>query len=95
MRLPIMAGQFYPAQKQKLKFLIKEELKSVKNNIPEPKILILPHAGYSFCGEVMAAGFKQVQNKNINRVIIIAPYIELLTESALTKTKLGPRQLVE
>jgi len=73
MRLPIMAGQFYPAQKQKLKFLIKEELKSVKNNIPEPKILILPHAGYSFCGEVMAAGFKQVQNKNINRVIIIAP----------------------
>ncbi len=73
MRIPIMAGQFYPAQKQKLEALIKEELKNTKNDFPEPKILILPHAGYSFCSDIIAAGFKQIQNKKINRVIMIGP----------------------
>src|SRR6056297_3303170 len=73
MRLPIAAGKFYPADKNKLKNIIDKSLKEVDKVVENSKILILPHAGYRFCADVMAAGFKQVQDKEINKVILIGP----------------------
>ncbi len=73
MRLPIAAGKFYPANKTKLKNIIKEKLKRADRVVAKPKILILPHAGYRFCADVMAAGLKQAENKEINKIILIGP----------------------
>lgn len=72
-REPIMAGQFYPSDKNELLKAINYFLEQVK--LPEIdgqiKALIAPHAGYNFSGQTTAYAFKAVQGKNIDRVILI------------------------
>lgn len=72
-RKPVVAGMFYPAEKEVLKAKIKNFLQKVK--APREKnhlrILIVPHAGYQYSGLVAAAGFSQLQGKDYRLVILI------------------------
>lgn len=75
LRLPAVAGVFYPADKNTLeaqidKFLSQAEDVEVEGEL---KMLILPHAGYEYCGQVMAYGFKKLIDKNFKTVILIGP----------------------
>jgi len=72
-RKPAVAGQFYPANKDELKnqiasFLNNAEIVDAEKDL---RILIVPHAGYTYSGQVAAWGFKQLENKNYQKVIIL------------------------
>lgn len=74
-REPIVAGQFYPDEPKELKYMINSFLKDDKIPRIEGDIygLIVPHAGYEFSGRTAAYAFKQLEGKNYDTVIIIAP----------------------
>jgi AmmeMemoRadiSam system protein B len=72
-RKPVVAGAFYPADKNTLInqiniFLNKAKKIKVKGFL---KILIVPHAGYDYSGQTAAWGFKQLKKQNYSRVIIL------------------------
>lgn len=73
-RTPTVAGQFYPKQASELTrqlefFLSKSERKerkkskkTLKNTSCTPKILIVPHAGYAYSGQIAADAFSRLLN---------------------------------
>ena len=71
LRLPAVAGSFYPADRTELTRLIDSYLDQAERLSPEPSILIVPHAGYIFSGPVAARSFKQAIGRGYTRVIIL------------------------
>jgi hypothetical protein len=74
LRKMAVAGQFYPSDKKELEKIIDDYLNQAEEVKPAGKylsILILPHAGYEFSGAIIAVGFKQIQNREINRIILL------------------------
>lgn len=74
-RQPAVAGLFYPSDSSTLRnevssFLIEADKKLSSQNILG---IVSPHAGYVYSGKTAAFGFKLLEGKNINRVIIISP----------------------
>ncbi len=73
---PNVAGGFYPADPAALKEMIAAYLKEavLPQETPEaPLVVIVPHAGYIYSGPVAAYGFKSVQGKRYDTVVILAP----------------------
>lgn len=56
------AGTFYPAEPDDLRRSVKELLDNPTNHsTAKPRILIVPHAGYTYSGRVAGAGFARVR----------------------------------
>ena len=82
-RPPVVAGMFYPKDREELIFTINKMLDNVDIDIIEPylneKILgfIAPHAGYIYSGQVAAYTYKLVQLLNSKRkieiVVVLSP----------------------
>jgi AmmeMemoRadiSam system protein B len=72
-RYPIVAGKFYPEDKEDLEDMIDEFLMQAEIQEIEGKIfgILVPHAGYVFSGPVAAYSYKAIYNKNFKRVILI------------------------
>lgn len=72
-RPPAVAGAFYPDDKNQLdKILTSLINQSEKISVDgKLRILIVPHAGIQYSGPTAAAGFKQIENLNYRRVIIL------------------------
>lgn len=72
---PNVAGQFYTADPQELSSQIQEFLKAVPpvEIQRDVEMLIAPHAGYIYSGQIAAYAFKQVEGKNFQTVIVLAP----------------------
>ena len=70
-RLPAVAGAFYPGDPVTLSKVIDGYLAEATRLEPEPSILIAPHAGYVYSGGVAAHSFKQAQGRDYVRVIIL------------------------
>ena len=70
-----LAGSWYPADPEELRKMLKGFLEQVQVPKSKNKILALisPHAGYRFSGKGAGYGFKTVEGKNFERVIIIGP----------------------
>ena len=77
-REPVVAGLFYPADK----FLLDKDLESyLSHSAPldkfpiQPKILIVPHAGYDYSGSVAAKAYLTLTPfaANIKNVILVGP----------------------
>src|SRR4030042_6561790 len=67
------AGTFYPSEKEKLineidNYLNHATRYELSDNI---RILLVPHAGIKYSGQIAAYGFKQLQGKKISRVILL------------------------
>jgi len=73
-RLPVVAGQFYPGDKAKLSGMIRQFFQEAKGASISGRIngIVSPHAGYIYSGIVAAAGFKQIDPK-IKTVFVLAP----------------------
>lgn len=73
LRQPYSAGQYYPADADRLEYKLKGYLKSVSEEKidGEVKAIIAPHAGYAFSGQVAAYSYKLLVGKEINTVVII------------------------
>ena len=70
-RLPAVAGAFYPGDPVTLAQMIDGFLAEATRLDPEPSILIAPHAGYVYSGGVAAHSFKQALDRDYVRVIIL------------------------
>ena len=72
---PNLAGSWYPATAETLRADIRRMLAEEEpDTATEPVVaLIQPHAGYTYSGQVAAAGFRQVQGRRFERVILIGP----------------------
>ncbi|MBU0618733.1 AmmeMemoRadiSam system protein B [Patescibacteria group bacterium] len=72
-RLPAVAGQFYPAEPERLK----EQVNAFLQAAPSIKIsgklraLIVPHAGYVFSGPVAAVGYKLLKKARLKKPEIL------------------------
>ena len=85
-RQPAVAGQFYPEDPTELSQIIDKFLGAAELPKTEsvPKILIVPHAGYIFSGQTASYGFKAIEGKKYDNVIIIgSSHNYPITEMAL------------
>jgi len=78
-RRAIHAGSWYKSSPTALSEQIENWMKNVPNNLLDnetkkiSKGLIAPHAGLTYCGQVMAHSYKYINPKNIKRVFIFGP----------------------
>ncbi len=71
-RKPAVAGQFYPSDPAELSRMVEVMLARAEKVLPSPpQILIVPHAGYVFSGQVAAWAFKQVEGARYDAAVII------------------------
>jgi hypothetical protein len=72
-RLPAVAGLFYPAEAQALAKTIEELLKQApERHLPDLRALICPHAGYAYSGPTAASAYKTLARRDIQTVILLA-----------------------
>ena len=75
-RLPAVAGMFYPADPDELRREVRRYLAAASHRrVPHPKALIAPHAGYIYSGPVAGNAYAQLDQvaDRISRVVILAP----------------------
>ena len=74
-RDPVVAGSFYPSNSEKLSREIESYLADARGArvAGEVMAIISPHAGYVYSGPVAAYSFRELQGKNYDLVVVIAP----------------------
>jgi MEMO1 family protein len=74
-REPAVAGQFYPANPAHLKLAIDQFLKTAVSPLPgqKPVALVVPHAGYIYCGQILADAYRQVSGQAFDTIAILGP----------------------
>ena len=73
-RLPAVAGTFYPEDPASLKQTVRHLLNQANSRQVIPKALIVPHAGYIYSGPVAASAYVLLQQRSeINRVVLLGP----------------------
>lgn len=95
-RMPAVAGMFYPKDPAELHAMVTGYLSDAKPG-PVPKALIAPHAGYIYSGPIAATAYKRLAAARdiIHRVVLLGPshrvpFRGLATSSADTyRTPLG------
>jgi MEMO1 family protein len=72
---PIVAGIWYPAEKDKLVAEVERCMSDSDASAPPGRIMacIVPHAPYSTFGTVAGAAFKLLKGQQYNRVVVLAP----------------------
>lgn len=93
---PVVAGTFYPADADALRRMIAELTAGAPAlDVPPPKAVILPHAGYRYSGAVAAAGAVALQ-PGVRRVVVLGPSHRFafrgvaLPDASAMATPLGP-----
>ena len=75
-QLPVVAGQFYPADPDELRMKIRQLVSAADVDLSQPpKALIAPHAGYIYSGPTAGIAYAQLASvaDSIRRVVILAP----------------------
>ena len=71
-RPPAVAGQFYPADAKKLEAAIKAFLADAAEPSPvRPSVLVAPHAGYIYSGQIAADAYRQAMGHAYDLVVIL------------------------
>ena len=75
LRMPAVAGRFYPADAKELRATVDACLAEAPAAEFKGRLLALisPHAGYEFCGKVAGCSYKQVRKGAFQRVIVLGP----------------------
>jgi len=74
-RKPAVAGQFYPANPAELERDVKDRLERARYVDIDGEILgiVAPHAGYVYSADIAVSAYKQVENKDVDIVVVLAP----------------------
>jgi hypothetical protein len=73
-RLPAVAGLFYPGDKAALSKAVDSLLASAPEHyIPRLKALVCPHAGYEFSGQTAAIAYKLLAGRDVQTVVVMGP----------------------
>lgn len=100
-RLPAVAGTFYPSQKESLQRQIGIFLEGAEK-IPsgKPRAIIVPHAGYIYSGQIAGLGYKNASGReNVSNAVIVGPshFVEFegsaLSSADAWRTPLGEVQV--
>ena len=71
-RLPVVAGRFYPASASALKQAVRKFMNdAVPVQVKNPMAIVVPHAGYVFSGQIAADGFRQAADHPCDVVVIL------------------------
>lgn len=84
--MPSVAGSFYPADPIELKETVIKMLIEANSDLPIPKAIIAPHAGYIYSGPIAASAYaclKKAKEK-IKKVVILAPSHQVPFEGIAT-----------
>ncbi len=75
LRLPAVAGAFYPDDPAELSAMITEMLQEAApdTSVGRPVALVSPHAGYIYSGKTAAYGYKLLEGLNYKTVVIVGP----------------------
>ncbi len=81
-----IAGRWYPGQPAKLTNTLQQYLSKAQPKMTAGNLLalIVPHAGYIYSGQTAAYGFKLLENKSFDRVILTSPFHAMTYEALLT-----------
>ncbi|MCZ6504188.1 MAG: AmmeMemoRadiSam system protein B [Gammaproteobacteria bacterium] len=74
-RLPAVAGTFYPADDVELSSSVDAMLQVSASGDPCPKVIIAPHAGHVYSGQIAARAYGRLRNAElpITRVVLLGP----------------------
>ncbi|MBI3742432.1 MAG: AmmeMemoRadiSam system protein B [Chloroflexi bacterium] len=74
-RKSFIAGTWYPGTRDELARMVDDLLARVPTPSAqtEPLALIAPHAGYAYSGQTAAYAYKQLSNRDFDRVVILGP----------------------
>jgi MEMO1 family protein len=73
-RMPAVAGLFYPGEAATLSKTIDQLLaKAPGHSIPQLKALVCPHAGYEFSGQTAAIAYKLLAGRDVQTVVVMGP----------------------
>jgi AmmeMemoRadiSam system protein B len=74
-RDPAVAGQFYPGDRKSLEREVDVLLQQAAVSVPEGTIrgLVSPHAGYMYSGGTAAHGYRLLEGKKFDAVVIVGP----------------------
>ena len=74
-RLPAVAGTFYPSNDDVLSSSVDAMLRNSTNDLPCPKVIIAPHAGHVYSGQIAASAYSRLSNTDtpIKRVVLLGP----------------------
>ena len=74
-RQPVVAGAFYPGQREELtravSALLGEEIERGSSSLLSPCGLIAPHAGYPYSGPTAAAGYRAVASRGRPDLVVV------------------------
>ncbi len=71
-RQPVRAGQFYPAEKDKLESAVRSYLEhALPASGSTPVGIIVPHAGYVYSAQIAADAFKQAAEHDYDIIVIL------------------------
>jgi MEMO1 family protein len=71
-REPAVGGKFYPDSAVKLRLGIEKFLQdALPVKVKKPVVIIVPHAGYIYSGQICADGFKQVSHQPYDVVVVL------------------------
>jgi AmmeMemoRadiSam system protein B len=74
-RNPVLAGTWYPGNPEELRQTITDYLAKANPPMPDGKVItmIVPHAGYTYSGQVAAYSYKPLQRTAPKLVFLIGP----------------------
>jgi AmmeMemoRadiSam system protein B len=74
-RQPAVAGSFYPSDPVVLRAMLSDFLEAARTDLPAPRAMIVPHAGYIYSGPVAATGYARLLNSPgvYTRVVLLGP----------------------
>jgi AmmeMemoRadiSam system protein B len=73
-RIPAVAGTFYPAEEAALRQAVESYLQEADAATLEVKALVVPHAGYIYSGPIAASAYKTVLGSfEPTRVVLLGP----------------------
>jgi MEMO1 family protein len=71
---PIVAGTFYPAEPERLRFDVEAMLAAAAPRYAgNVRGLIVPHAGYLYSGPIAATAYALLEHGSFERVVVIGP----------------------
>lgn len=72
-RQPVVAGQFYPADPDKLRLTVETFLDAAcdPGTLEAPVAIIAPHAGYLYSGQIAADAFSAVRDADPETVVVL------------------------
>jgi len=73
-RKPSVSGLFYPADPSTLKGSVAKYISQAKIESNRPvKLLIVPHAGYTYSGKIAGEGYAEVREGDYDHVVLLGP----------------------